>query len=98
MTLEQAIAYGLTTDHPVPVAETPRRVPLSAREHEVAMLIAEGCSNREIGVRLVISERTTEAHVTHVLSKLGLRSRAQVAIWALQNGLIEPPPAVTSRR
>jgi non-specific serine/threonine protein kinase len=58
-------------------------VVLSAREREVAELIAEGLSNREIAERLVIAPRTAEAHVTHVLTKLGLRSRAQVAVWVV---------------
>src|SRR5438270_247851 len=62
-------------------------VPLSAREREVAALLAEGCSNRDIAERLVVSERTAENHVQHVLNRLGLRSRAQVAAWAIRNGL-----------
>jgi non-specific serine/threonine protein kinase len=62
--------------------------PLTGREREVVLLIAQGKSNREIAETLVISERTAEAHVTHVLTKLGVRSRAQVAIWALERGLL----------
>jgi non-specific serine/threonine protein kinase len=61
---------------------------LSRREQEVVRLIAQGLSNREIADRLVIAARTAEAHVTHVLAKLGLRSRSQVAIWALEHGLM----------
>ncbi|WP_225929007.1 ATP-binding protein [Rhodococcus opacus] len=53
--------------------------PLTARESEVAELIAEGLSNREIAERLVIAQRTAEGHVERILTKLGLRSRAQVA-------------------
>src|SRR5262249_4481769 len=49
---------------------------LSPREQEVVELIARGLSNREIAEVLVIGERTAEAHVTHILTKLGLRSRA----------------------
>jgi DNA-binding CsgD family transcriptional regulator len=55
---------------------------LTLREREVAARIAEGLSNREIAQRLVISETTVEVHVKHILSKLGFRSRAQVAVWA----------------
>ena len=58
--------------------------PLSPREREVAALIAEGHTNREIGQRLVITSWTVESHVRHVLSKLGLRSRSQVAAWAVE--------------
>jgi DNA-binding CsgD family transcriptional regulator/tetratricopeptide (TPR) repeat protein len=54
---------------------------LSPREREVAALIAEGRSNRQIGETLVISERTAEHHVQSILSKLGFDSRAQVAAW-----------------
>ena len=52
---------------------------LTDREREVASLLAQGRSNREIATELVISESTTEVHVKHILSKLGLRSRSQVA-------------------
>ena len=52
---------------------------LSPREHEIAELVAEGLTNREIGARLFLSEKTIETHLTHVFQKLGLRSRAQVA-------------------
>jgi DNA-binding CsgD family transcriptional regulator/tetratricopeptide (TPR) repeat protein len=58
----------------------------SPREREVIVLIAEGCTNREIAERLVISERTAEKHVQNVLSRLGVRSRTQVAAWAVRNG------------
>jgi DNA-binding CsgD family transcriptional regulator/tetratricopeptide (TPR) repeat protein len=58
----------------------------SRREREVVTLIAEGCTNREIAERLVISERTAEKHVQNVLTRLGVRSRTQVAAWAVRNG------------
>ena len=64
---------------------------MTVREREVARLVARGLSNREIAERLVVSVRTTEAHVTHVLSKLGLRSRAQLAVWATEHGLRQHP-------
>jgi non-specific serine/threonine protein kinase len=63
---------------------------LSAREREVARLVALGLTNRDIAERLVVSERTAENHVQHVLNRLGLRSRAQVAAWAVHRGLTEP--------
>jgi DNA-binding CsgD family transcriptional regulator len=52
---------------------------LSRREQEIANLVADGLTNREIGSRLYLSEKTIETHLTHVFQKLGLRSRAQVA-------------------
>jgi non-specific serine/threonine protein kinase len=54
---------------------------LTRREREVAALIAEGLSNREIATRLVVAQRTAEGHVENILSKLGFTSRAQVAGW-----------------
>jgi DNA-binding NarL/FixJ family response regulator len=54
-------------------------VALSGREREVAGLVAQGLTNREIGSRLYLSEKTIETHLTRVFQKLGLRSRAQVA-------------------
>jgi DNA-binding NarL/FixJ family response regulator len=62
---------------------------LTAREREVAVLIAQGKSNREIADQLVLGERTIETHVGTVLSKLGFSSRAQVAAWAVQVGLAQ---------
>lgn len=57
---------------------------LTRREREVAGLLAEGLSNKEIATRLVISQRTVETHVDHVLGKLGIASRAQVASWVAE--------------
>jgi predicted ATPase/DNA-binding CsgD family transcriptional regulator len=55
--------------------------PLTRREGEVARLITQGLSNREIGKALAISERTVDAHVQHILNKLGFNSRTQIAAW-----------------
>ncbi len=57
--------------------------PLTPREREVADLVAEGLTNRQIAERLVLSERTAQNHVQHVLTKLGLSNRAQVTAWRL---------------
>jgi DNA-binding CsgD family transcriptional regulator len=61
--------------------------PLSPREREVAVLIVGGLSNRQIAESLVISERTVENHVSSILGKLGLDTRGQVGVWAVQHGL-----------
>jgi non-specific serine/threonine protein kinase len=66
---------------------------LSAREQEVAALVARGLSNREIAARLVITERTAGAHVEHILDKLGVASRTQIGVWAVEHGLIVPGPS-----
>jgi DNA-binding NarL/FixJ family response regulator len=63
-----------------PTAEETKSA-LTPREREVVRLIADGLSNRQIAERLVISERTADRHVSNILSKLGVRTRAQVAAW-----------------
>ncbi|HWD81109.1 MAG TPA: LuxR family transcriptional regulator [Kribbella sp.] len=80
-TLPLATTLGMT-----PWAERLGRLtaavdPLSRREREVAELVADGLSNREIASRLVISERTAQNHVQHILGKLGFVNRAQIAAW-----------------
>ncbi|HKT02845.1 MAG TPA: LuxR C-terminal-related transcriptional regulator, partial [Rugosimonospora sp.] len=55
---------------------------LTRRERQVAALVAEGLSNKQIATRLGVSRRTAETHVEHILAKLGFGSRAQVAAWA----------------
>ncbi|TMG27271.1 MAG: LuxR family transcriptional regulator [Chloroflexi bacterium] len=55
--------------------------PLGKREADVARLVAEGLSNKQIGARLFISERTVDSHVRSILNKLGANSRAQIAAW-----------------
>jgi DNA-binding NarL/FixJ family response regulator len=60
---------------------------LTARETEVATLVARGLTNREIARTLVIAEGTAANHVHHILAKLGLASRQEIAAWATTNGL-----------
>ena len=60
---------------------------LTAREREVAALIAQGKTSREIADLLVVSERTAEGHVSNILGKLGFTSRAQIAAWVVERGL-----------
>jgi len=66
--------------------------PLTPREEEVARLVPQGLSNREIGRTLVISERTVDAHVQHILNKLGFNSRAQIAAWVAVSREVTPAP------
>jgi predicted ATPase/DNA-binding CsgD family transcriptional regulator len=62
---------------------------LTEREREVAALIAQGKSNREIADELIVSYRTVETHVGTILSKLAFSSRAQIAVWAVEIGLVK---------
>lgn len=55
--------------------------------------MSQGLTNREIAARLLVSERTVDTHVVHILNKLGFRSRAQIAAWAAQQGLTQAPTA-----
>lgn len=60
---------------------------LTARERQVALLLADGLANRTIADQLAVSERTVESHVRNLLTKLGLANRTQVAAWTLRAGL-----------
>lgn len=65
---------------------------LTEREREVAVLIAQGKTNREIAATLVVSHRTVETHVSTILSKLGVPSRSRIAVWAVEIGLVNDGP------
>ena len=85
MSPEEAVDYALgrapARPAPVPVAAAHVSTPLSRRELEIAHLIAEGLTNKEVASKLFISNRTVETHVTNMLNKLGLSSRTQLARW-----------------
>jgi DNA-binding CsgD family transcriptional regulator/tetratricopeptide (TPR) repeat protein len=84
--VEQASALGMP-----PWAERGRRLvdrlddergnPLTPREREIALLVGEGLTNRQIATRLYLSERTAQNHVQHILTKLDLPNRGQIAVW-----------------
>jgi DNA-binding CsgD family transcriptional regulator len=65
----------------LPALRRPASRPLTVRQEEVAALVAAGLSNREIGARLGIDERSAEGHVERIRLRLGVRSRAQIAAW-----------------
>jgi non-specific serine/threonine protein kinase len=80
---DDAVAYALQQPREKPSAPAVSdEAPLTPRELQVARLIAAGRSNKQIAAGLVISQRTAENHVEHILTKLGFTSRAQVAAWA----------------
>ncbi|MBC2642603.1 MULTISPECIES: protein kinase domain-containing protein [unclassified Rhodococcus (in: high G+C Gram-positive bacteria)] len=80
MDLAAAVSYALGESPPSPTGSTL----LTKREQQVAELIAEGLTNKAIATRLVISPRTAQGHVEHILTKLGFTSRAQVAAWIVE--------------
>ena len=65
--------------------------PLTDREKDVLGLLGQGMSNKEIGTRLFITERTARTYVSNILGKLGLASRTQAALYAVEHKLVEPP-------
>jgi len=83
MTLDEAVAFAVEDRLPSrpPAVRTETKTSLTRRELEVARLIAEDMTSREIASTLFISERTVETHVTNMLNKLGVNSRIQIARW-----------------
>ena len=69
-------------------------VRLSARELEVAGMVAQGLTNREIAAKLFISERTADGHLEHIREKLGVNTRAQVTAWVVRREAVELAPPV----
>ena len=88
----QTALGSLPKEKPLPPREAARQAfgGLTAREREVAQLVAQGKTSREIADLLVVSERTAEGHVNNILGKLGFTSRAQIAAWVVERGLAKP--------
>ncbi|MFE3059958.1 protein kinase [Nocardia sp. NPDC059239] len=83
MSLDAAVAFALgERSRATSSADRPLEN-LTARERQVANLVAEGLTNKAIADRLVISPRTAQGHVEHILTKLGFTSRTQIAAWAI---------------
>jgi predicted ATPase/DNA-binding CsgD family transcriptional regulator len=85
--IDKAVELAVATTDAAP-AQPKRAAELSPREQEVAALLADGLSNRQIAERLVVTERTVAAHIEHILNKLGFASRHQVGAWAADHGLV----------
>ena len=78
-----ALASGRRGAAPAPSASEGREVRLTRRQREIAALVAEGLTNREIAERLVLAQRTAEGHVASILHKLSFTSREQLAGWVV---------------
>ncbi|MEV0307696.1 response regulator transcription factor [Nonomuraea fuscirosea] len=85
LALPRTAGVALALGEPAPdAAEEPEEEgapPLGRRESEVARLVAEGLSNKQIGARLFVSEHTVDGHVRAIMNKPGFGSRAQIAAW-----------------
>jgi predicted ATPase/DNA-binding CsgD family transcriptional regulator len=84
MAMDEAIAYALEEKRPSRLAPPSKRtsaMPLSKREVEIAELVAQGLSNKEIATRVFLSERTIETHVSNILNKVGVNSRVEISSW-----------------
>jgi predicted ATPase/DNA-binding CsgD family transcriptional regulator len=96
MTIDDGVAFAVAgtarPEPPVPAARTEPRAVLTGRQLEIARLVADDLTNRQIAARLFLSERTVETHVTNILNKLGLSSRIQISRWMAESA----PAAVTS--
>lgn len=82
LTMEQAIAFALdkTSAKPSPAVRDAAPV-LTPREHQVAVLLTQGLTDKQIAARLVVSPRTAQGHVQRILAKLGFTTRTQIAMW-----------------
>ncbi len=87
MSTARAIEYAAGEEKPQPQASPELRL-LSRREREVVALVASGMTNKHIADRLFIAERTAEGHVERIRNKLGVRSRTEVATWAVEHGIV----------
>jgi len=98
MTIHEGVAFAVAgtarPEQPDPAARTEPHAVLTGRQLEIARLVADDLTNRQIAARLFLSERTVETHVTNILNKLGLGSRLQISRWMAESA----PASATSPR
>ncbi len=88
--ITRRLIEAFVRDHPPGVGPVPGLEQLTAREHEILVLIAGGLSNAEIADRLVLSPLTIKTHVARILDKLNLRDRIQAVVLAYETGIVRP--------
>ena len=97
MPLSRALEYALDDAWDAGPGADPGSQPLTRREYEVALLVAQGLTNRAIARQVQVSERTVEAHLEHIRTKLDLRSRTQIAAWVAANAGRSRPASARAR-
>jgi len=98
LTVGEGVAFAVEakmSPKPAPAARSGPRTDLTRRQLEIARLVADDLTNRQIAARLFLSERTVETHITNILNRLGLGSRVQLSRWVSE--LAEPAPASRAR-
>ena len=102
--MDAAVAFALAEGEEAAADAERRRGPgeslygLTPREREVAVRIARGLTNRQMAAEFALAERTVDVHVSNILSKLQMSSRAQVAAWVVKNGWLGEPSHDAVRR
>jgi predicted ATPase/DNA-binding CsgD family transcriptional regulator len=99
MTIDDGVAFaveGKQPPKPAPAARPQSHAVLTGRQLDIARLIADDLSNKQIAARLFLSERTVETHITNILNKLGLNSRTQISRWITD--LSEPASTTAGER
>ncbi|GAA4426618.1 LuxR family transcriptional regulator [Actinokineospora soli] len=84
MSFDDTLGYALGDGEPAEPEPAPVANPLTAREMQIAELVAQGMTNREIATQLVIAPRTADTHVEHIRAKLGFTNRTQIAAWVAE--------------
>ncbi|WP_460627787.1 LuxR C-terminal-related transcriptional regulator [Intrasporangium mesophilum] len=92
MDTSTAVAFAVEPAAHVPQQDHSAFAPLTPREADIAQLVADGLSNRQIAQKLVISERTVHGHIRNILTKLDATSRAKIASWYIQHTKPHPAP------